>query len=61
MQQKISINYFIREHSKEEPSLKVIFFAELVHKTQSKYQNTAFLLVDIQIWTDFYVRSLQLL
>ena len=54
MQKNISINYFIREHSKEEPSLKLIFFTKLAHKTQSKYQNMAFLLVDIQIWTDFY-------
>ena len=36
---------------KEVPSLKVIFFAISVHKNNLNLQNTAFLLVHIQLWT----------
>ena len=45
--------------TKEEPSLKVIFYAMAVCKTQSKCQTTAFLLVTIQICIDFYALTWQ--
>ena len=41
-----------KKHSKE-ATVEVFFFAMSVHKIQSKYQNTTFLLVHIQIWIDF--------
>ena len=47
---KIVIQFF----AKEELSLKVS-----ARKNQSKFQNNAFLLVDIQIWIDFYVLASQ--
>ena len=33
------------------------FFFMSARKNQSKFQNAAFLLVDIEIWIDFHVRA----
>ena len=39
--------------AKEDPTLKVSFFVMPVHKKQSEFQNTSFLLIQIQILIDF--------
>ena len=36
---------------------KYLFLVLSVRKNQSKCQNTALLLVNVQIWIDFYVHS----
>jgi hypothetical protein len=41
---------------KIEASIKVIFIAVSIDKNQSKFPNTALLLVAIQIWIDFKAR-----
>ena len=43
--------------TEEEPSLKSCFLALSVCKNESKIQNTAILLVDIQIWIHFYAQD----
>ena len=41
--------------TKEEQSLKLSFLVMSANKNQSKCQNTALLLLDIQVWIDFYM------
>ena len=52
--QLIYQHFFPKYYNKEEPSLKVTFCNVSVHKNQSKCQNTALLLVDVQFHVNFF-------
>ena len=49
----IRVKYILKIHSQRRVEIKRIFFVMPVHKNQSKFKNTAFLLIQIQILIDF--------
>ena len=58
---KIYLNAVWIDYYLKKSHLKVMFFTVSVRKNQSRLQNTAFLLVAIQTWSDFTHRLLNLL